>query len=70
MFQILTPRQWKIIILGVVIVILGFILMSGGRQDDPQKFNPAEIYSPRRITLAPITISIGYLIIAIGVARK
>lgn len=49
--------QWLLIGLGVI--ALGFILMSGGGSDDPNVFNP-EIYSWRRIRLAPAIILIGF----------
>jgi hypothetical protein len=48
---------WMLIGLGVI--ALGFILMSGGGSDDPNVFNP-EIYSWRRIRLAPAVILIGF----------
>lgn len=49
--------RWMLIGLGVI--ALGFILMSGGGSDDPNVFNP-EIYSWRRIRLAPAVILIGF----------
>lgn len=48
---------WMLIGLGVI--AFGFILMSGGGSDDPNVFNP-EIYSWRRIRLAPAVILIGF----------
>lgn len=49
--------QWMLIGLGVI--AFGFILMSGGGSDNPNVFNP-EIYSWRRIRLAPAIILIGF----------
>lgn len=49
--------QWMLIGLGVI--ALGFILMSGGGSDDPNVFNP-DIYSWRRIRLAPAVVLIGF----------
>ncbi len=49
--------MWMLIGLGVI--AFGFILMSGGGSDDPAVFNP-EIYSWRRIRLAPAIILIGF----------
>lgn len=49
--------QWMLIGLGVI--ALGFILMSGGGSDDPNVFNPA-IYHWRRIRLAPAVVLIGF----------
>jgi hypothetical protein len=48
---------WMLI--GVVILTIGFVLMAGGGSDDPNVFDPSEVYSSRRITIAPIVILIG-----------
>ncbi|MFM2386874.1 MAG: hypothetical protein RL660_1631 [Bacteroidota bacterium] len=47
---------------GLVLIILGYILMAGGKSPDPNVFNYDEIYSFRRITLAPILVVAGYLV--------
>lgn len=49
--------RWMII--GLVIIIAGILLMVGGKNPDPNQFNPKEVYSFRRITLAPILIILG-----------
>ena len=46
-------------LIGIVFITLGFILMTGGGSDDPTVFNP-EIYSWRRIRLAPALVLIGF----------
>lgn len=46
-------------LIGVGILIVGYALMSGGGSEDPTKFDP-EIFSHRRITVAPIVVLIGY----------
>ncbi|HTB52153.1 MAG TPA: DUF3098 domain-containing protein [Ferruginibacter sp.] len=51
---------WMVI--GLVVMAIGFMLMVGGKSHDPMVFNDAEIYSTRRITIAPIVIIIGLLI--------
>ncbi len=45
--------------IGIAIIVLGFILMSGGGSDDPNVFNPA-IYNFQRIRLAPTLVLIGF----------
>lgn len=55
--------------LGALLIFLGFILMSGGNTD-PKVFNEAEIYSFRRITLAPITIIAGFIVIIFAILKK
>ena len=46
-------------LIGIVVIALGFILMAGGGSDDPNVFNP-EIYNFRRIRLAPMVVLIGF----------
>jgi hypothetical protein len=48
------------LIIGFVIIIVGFLLMMGGKSPDPNIFNEKEIFSPRRITLAPIIVLFGF----------
>jgi len=54
-------KNYKFMLIGVAFIALGFILMAGGGSDDPNVFNP-EIYSWRRIRLAPALILIGFAI--------
>jgi uncharacterized membrane protein len=61
--------NYKIIAGGFLLVIIGFILMMGGKSDDPNVFNP-EIFSFRRITLAPILIVAGYIVVMWGIMKK
>jgi|HubBroStandDraft_1064217.scaffolds.fasta_scaffold832985_1 hypothetical protein len=49
--------RWMII--GIVIVGLGLLLMGGGKSKDPNVFDPNQVYSFRRITVAPILILLG-----------
>ncbi len=51
-------RNYIIMLIGLAVIALGFILMAGGGSDDPNVFNP-EIYSWRRIRLAPTLVIIG-----------
>ena len=52
-------RNYLFMVAGLLFIALGFILMAGGGSDDPNVFNP-EIYSWRRIRLAPALILIGF----------
>ena len=51
--------NYKLMFIGLVVIALGFILMSGGGSDDPNVFNP-DIYNFRRIRLAPTLVLIGF----------
>lgn len=53
--------NYILMIVGVLVLILGYVLMAGGKQTGPE-FNVDEIYSFRRITLAPIVIILGFVI--------
>lgn len=55
---------------GVVLVVLGFILMAGGKSEDPTKFNYDEIYSTTRVTIAPILILVGFAIEIYAIMKK
>lgn len=59
-------RNYTVLALALVLIILGFALMSGGKSSDGVSFNPA-IFSPRRIVVAPIISLAGFLLAAIGV---
>lgn len=58
---IFEKRNYQIMFIGLAFIVVGFILMSGGGSDDPNVFNP-EIFSWRRIRLAPTLVLIGFAI--------
>lgn len=62
-------RNYKFMIIGIVFIALGFILMSGGGSDDPNVFNE-EIYSFRRIRIAPLIVIIGFAIEIYAILTK
>ncbi|MBC7553304.1 MAG: DUF3098 domain-containing protein [Taibaiella sp.] len=47
---------------GLALILIGFFLMAGGKSPNPHEFNYAEIYSFRRITLAPIVLLCGFAV--------
>ena len=51
--MVLKNKNYMFIISGCIVAILGFVLMSGGGSEDPNVFNEEELFSFRRITLAP-----------------
>ncbi len=53
------PQNYKILLIGIGVIALGFILMSGGGSENPNVFNE-DIFSFRRIRLAPTTVLIGF----------
>jgi len=62
--------NWKIVFAGIALIIIGFLLMLGGKTKDPNIFNPDELYSFRRITLAPIAILIGFVLQIFAILKK
>jgi hypothetical protein len=62
-------RNYKFMLIGIFFIAVGFILMSGGGSDDPNIFNE-EIYSFRRIRLAPMLIIIGFIIEVYAILTK
>ena len=65
----LTKTNYLLIILGCVVITLGFI-MSGGGTENPELFNEEELFSFRRITLAPFLTIFGYMIVLFGVLKR
>lgn len=66
---VFSKRNYIFLVAGICIIVIGYVLMSGGRSEDPTKFNP-EIFSHRRITLAPIVVVIGYIAIGYAIMYK
>ncbi len=58
---VFNKEKYIIMLVGLGFIILGFLLMVGGGSDDPYKFSE-EIFSDRRITLAPILVLLGFAI--------
>ena len=65
----LGEKNYKMLAIGFGVIILGFILMAGGGSDDPNVFN-ADIYSFRRITLAPIVVLAGFIFDVYAIMKK
>lgn len=61
--------NYKILLIGVVVITLGFILMSGGGSDDPNVFSE-DIFNFRRIRLAPTVVLIGFGITIYSILRN
>lgn len=63
------PMNYRLLIIGLVVIVIGFILMAGGKSDDPNVFNP-EVFSTRRITIAPLIVLIGFVIEGFAIMWK
>jgi hypothetical protein len=60
--SLFSKANYKWMAIGGVIIILGMILMSGGKNQDPNTFDPKVVYSFTRVTIAPILIVGGLLV--------
>ena len=66
----LTKENYILLIIGFIIIIIGFILMSGGGSSDPNVFDEKNLFSFRRITLAPIIILFGFIFEIYAIMKK
>jgi len=62
-------ENFVLIAIAVVLIFIGFALMSGGGSKDGVSFNP-EIFSARRIVVAPIVTVIGFAFVVVGILKK
>jgi hypothetical protein len=64
------PENYKVLLIGLAINVLGFILMIGGGAENPDAFDASELFSVRRITIAPMLIVVGYVVILFSIMKK
>ncbi|MCK4631556.1 MAG: DUF3098 domain-containing protein, partial [Bacteroidales bacterium] len=63
-------ENYILLIIGFVIIITGFLLMIGGKAENPDEFHAEEIFSFRRITLAPIIVLFGFVFEIWAIMKK
>ena len=68
--MVLKRKNYLFIVIGCLVVLLGFILMSGGGTENPEEFNEQALFSFRRITLAPFLVIAGYIVVLFGILKK
>jgi len=61
--------NYRFLFIGLAVILVGYLLMVGGGSDDPNVFSD-EIFSTRRITLAPLVIILGYGLIFYAILKK
>jgi hypothetical protein len=59
---------WMLV--GATLIIIGMLLMAGGKSTNPDVFNADEVYSFRRITLAPMLIIAGFIVEIFAIFKK
>jgi len=62
-------KRYRFLILSILIIAIGFVLMSGGESTDPNIFNN-EIYNFRRIRLAPLMVVLGFVLCVFSILYK
>ncbi|MGN6211418.1 DUF3098 domain-containing protein [Parafilimonas sp.] len=63
-------ENYKWMLIGGIIIILGMVLLSGGKNTDPNTFDYKVVYSTTRVTIAPILIVLGLLVEIYAIFRK
>jgi hypothetical protein len=63
-------ENYRWMIIGLLVMALGLFLMAGGKSKDPNVFNPSEVYSFTRITVAPILILAGLGLEIVAIFKK
>lgn len=64
-----SKENYRLMLIGLAFIVIGFILMIGGGAKDPNEFSPA-IFDFQRLTLAPILILTGYVIEIFAIMKK
>lgn len=62
-------ENYRLMLIGLALIVVGFLFMIGGGSDDPTRFNP-EIFSFRRITLAPVLILAGFVVEIFAIMKR
>jgi len=65
-----SKENYKWMLIGGIIIILGMVLLSGGKNADPNTFDYKVVYSTTRVTIAPILIVLGLLVEIYAIFRK
>jgi hypothetical protein len=68
--QLFDKGNYMWMLIGLAVIALGFLLMAGGKSSDPKVFNPKEVYSTTRITIAPLLIIAGFIIEIFAIMKK
>ncbi len=62
--------NYKLMLVGVVLLVVGFVLMAGGGSSDPEVFNAEALFSWRRVVLAPIVVLAGFGVVGYSIFKK
>ena len=65
----ITPKGLRFVLIGVIVMVCGYVLLAGGGVKDPEVFNYA-MFDFRRLVAAPIVILSGVVIIIAGIMNR
>ena len=65
----LSPKNVRFVLIGLIVMVAGYILMSGGGSSDPDVFSP-EIFNFRRLVISPLLVIIGIVIVIVAIMKK
>lgn len=62
-------ENYRLLLIGLALIVIGFLLMIGGGSEDPNVFSPG-IFNFQRLTLAPILILAGFVVELFAIMKK
>lgn len=63
-----TKKNYIMIVAGLLISVIGYVLMAGGNPENPAEYSD-DIFSFRRLTLAPFVVMSGYVVVLFGIIK-
>ena len=64
----ITPKGLRVLLIGLIVMIAGYLLMAGGASEDPNVFN-YEMFNFRRMVAAPVVIICGIVIEVVAIMK-
>jgi uncharacterized membrane protein len=62
-------ENYTLLLIGLALIFIGFVAMAGGGSTDPAVWDPS-IFSPMRITVAPILVIAGFIVEVFAIIKK
>lgn len=69
-FMLFDKTNYMLMGAGLLIIIIGYMLMAGGKSPNPNEFDAEALYGFRRLTLAPILVLLGFVVEIYAIMRK
>jgi hypothetical protein len=64
----ITPKGLRLLLIGVIVLIAGYLLMMGGASDDPNVFS-SDMFDFRRLVAAPVVIICGIIVEVVAIMK-